>query len=205
MSNQKGRQFWNRFAERYAARAIKDVAAYEALIATTAAALKLHDHVLELGCGTGGAAIRLAPSVARLTATDFSEEMIRIAQEKPAPQNVTFGVVDAEHAFAHAPFDAVLAFNLLHLVADMPSLLRQIHTHLRPHGLLICKTWCFAELGLPFRLLFLALGAFGFFPPAIRLTKAQLRQSLKDAGFVIVDERILGKYPQNPYIIAQKP
>lgn len=204
MSTQKGRQFWNRFAERYAARAIKDVAAYDALITATAAVLKPEDHVLELGCGTGGTAIRLAPSVARLIATDFSEEMIRIACEKTAPQNVSFGVIAAENAFVHAPFDAVLAFNLLHLVADMPSLLRQIHAHLRPHGLLISKTWCFAELGLPFRFLFRALEVFGFFPPAIRLTKAQLRQNLMDAGFVIIDARILGTYPQNPYIIAQK-
>ena len=57
-------RFWNRFADRYAARPIKDVAAYEALLADVAARLKPEGKVLEIGCGTGGTAIRLAEGVA---------------------------------------------------------------------------------------------------------------------------------------------
>ena len=50
----KGARFWNRFADRYAARPIKDTAAYEALLADVAGRLRATDHVLEIGCGTGG-------------------------------------------------------------------------------------------------------------------------------------------------------
>lgn len=82
--------FWNRFADRYAARPIKDTAAYEALLADVAGRLHPTDRVLEIGCGTGGTAIRLAPVVAQFIATDFSAEMVRIANAKPAPDNLRF-------------------------------------------------------------------------------------------------------------------
>ncbi|MEL6287025.1 MAG: class I SAM-dependent methyltransferase, partial [Pseudomonadota bacterium] len=49
--------------------------------------------VLELGCGTGSTALLLAPSVAQITGTDISGEMVRIANGKAADQgaqSVTF-------------------------------------------------------------------------------------------------------------------
>jgi len=71
-------RFWNRIAARYAARPLKNVPAYEATLADVASRLKGTDIVLEIGCGTGGTAIRLAPGVAQWTATDFSAEMVKI-------------------------------------------------------------------------------------------------------------------------------
>ena len=44
---------WNRFADRYAARAIKDPAAYDAMLADGAGRLRPTDRVLEIGCGAG--------------------------------------------------------------------------------------------------------------------------------------------------------
>lgn len=58
-------RFWNRFAGRCAARPIKDVAACEALLENVAVRLKPDDRVPEVGCGTGGTAIRLAEGVAQ--------------------------------------------------------------------------------------------------------------------------------------------
>lgn len=205
MTETKGQAFWDRFADRYAARQIKDVAAYEALIADAASRLTPNDTVLELGCGTGGTAIRLAPCVARFIATDFSPQMIRIAKAKPAPDNLEFCVADAEASFSSGPFDAICAFNVLHLMDDPVRLLADIHSHLKPGGLLISKTWCFSDLSLKLRLLFRALGMVGLFPPAHRLTVAELRAVIGAAGLEIVEQRILGAYPQNPYIVARKP
>ena len=205
MTETKGQAFWDRFADRYAARQIKDVAAYEALIADAASRLTPNDAVLELGCGTGGTAIRLAPGVARFIATDFSPQMIRIAKARPAPDNLEFCVANAEASFSSGPFDAICAFNVLHLVGDPVRLLGDIHSHLKPGGLLISKTWCFSDLSLKLRLLFRALGMVGLFPPAHRLTVAELRAVIGAAGLEIVEQRILGAYPQNPYIVARKP
>lgn len=200
-----GARFWNRFADRYAARPIKDVAAYDALISDVAARLRSTDRVLEIGCGTGGTAIRLAPYVSQFTATDFSTEMVRIAKAKPAPDNLHFKISNAETALDGGPFDAICAFNVLHLVEDLPGLLGGIHAQLRPGGLLISKTWCFADLGRKLRLMFGVLRAFGLFPPSATLGVAHLRQAMLDAGFEIVDQRIFGARSQNPYIVARKP
>lgn len=200
-----GARFWNRFADRYAARPIKDVAAYEALISDVAGRLRNTDRVLEIGCGTGGTAIRLAPHVSQFTATDFSTEMIRIAAAKPAPDNLHFKTSNAETALDGGPFDAICAFNVLHLVDDLPRLLGGIHAQLRPGGLLISKTWCFADLGSKLRLLFGVLRVFGLFPPSATLGVAYLRQAILDAGFEIVDQRTFGARSQNPYIVARRP
>ncbi|EEW24129.1 class I SAM-dependent methyltransferase [Rhodobacter ferrooxidans] len=205
MTVDKNQKFWNRIADRYAARPIKDTAAYEALLADAASRLQPGDKVLEIGCGTGGTAIHLAPAVASFTATDFSAEMIRIAQAKPAPDNLRFVVRNAEHAFDGGPFDAILALNVLHLVNDLPGILAGIHANLRPGGLLISKTWCFADMGLKLRLLFRVLRTFGMFPAANSLRIPQLQQAIDDAGFEVVDQRCFGAHRQNPYIVARKP
>jgi cyclopropane fatty-acyl-phospholipid synthase-like methyltransferase len=175
------------------------------MLSETAARLSPSDHVLEIGCGTGGTAIRLAPGVARWTATDFSTEMVRIASSKPAPENLRFMVVDAAHAFDDGPYDAICAFNVLHLVEDLPGMLACIRDNLRPGGQLISKTWCFAEVSPWLRAAFRVLRASGMFPVASSLSVRQLRQAILDAGFEIVEQRVFGAYPQNPYIVACRP
>lgn len=198
-------RFWDRIAARYAARPIKDPAAHEAMLADAAGRLRLTDRVLEIGCGTGSTAIRLAPYVAEWTATDFSPAMLSIARAKPAPENLRFVLADARNAFDGGPFDAIAAFQVLHLVEDLTGALSNIHAHLKPGGLLIAKTWCFADMGFKLRSLFVVLRSLGLFPPVNALTKTALRQTVRDAGFAIVDERVFGGSPHGPYIVARKP
>jgi SAM-dependent methyltransferase len=205
MSHLKNQRFWNRIAARYAARPLKNIPAYEAMLADLASRLKGTDTVLEIGCGTGGTAIRLGPGVAQWVATDFSAEMVKIAKGKPSGENVRFVVSDTSDAFDGGPFDAICAFNVLHLVDDLPEMLNRIHAHLKPGGQLICKTWCFADMKLSMRTLFPVQRVLGLFPVAASLSAPRLRQAIRDAGFEIVDERILGDYAQNPYIVAIKP
>ena len=198
-------RFWDRIAERYAARPVKDEAAYEAMLADVAGRLRPSDRVLEIGCGTGSTAIRLAPHVSEWVAVDFSAEMLRIAGAKPVPANLSFVQSDARHAFDGGPWDAVCAFQVLHLVDDLPVTLAGIHAALKPGGLLIAKTWCLADMGLKLRGLFVVLRSLGLFPPARRLTKEDLRRSLREAGFEIVEERVFGENPHGPYIVARRP
>jgi ubiquinone/menaquinone biosynthesis C-methylase UbiE len=199
----RGQAFWNRFADRYAARPIKDVTAHEAMLADAAARLRPGDRVLEIGCGTGGVAIRLAAGVSRYVATDFSSEMIRIAQAKPAPPNLRFQMARADELPEGGPFDVICAFNVLHLVDDLPGLLRKVHAGLAPSGLLICKTWCLAGVDLRLRILFRVLRLLGLFPPARFLTKDDLHRSLAAADFLIEEERVFGTRAENPYIVAR--
>ena len=175
------------------------------MLADAAGRLRPTDRVLEIGCGTGSIAIRLAPHAGEWTATDFSPEMLRIARAKPAPENLRFVLADAASAFDGGPFDAICAFQVLHLVEDLPGVLSRIHANLKPGGLLMSKTWCFADMGFRLRGLFLVLRTFGLFPPANALTKTALREAIRDAGFDIVDERVYGANPHGPYLVARNP
>ena len=142
--------FWNRIARKYAESPIEDCAGYERTLARVTAMLRPHDHVLEVGCGTGTTALRLAPLVQSYHATDLAPEMIAIAMEKQAREAIeglTLGVATAADAPPHAQgYDAVLAFNVLHLVENLDETLQQIYALLRPGGRLIAKTALVAEL-----------------------------------------------------------
>ena len=148
--------FWDRVARKYARDPIKDMAGYTRTLESTRQRLRETDTVLELGCGTGTTALSLAPAVARLVGTDVSGEMIAIAREKAGAQgcgNAEFEVAPADRALgADGAFDAVLAFNVLHLIADRPAALRQAVRALKPGGLFISKTPCLSEMNPLLRL-----------------------------------------------------
>lgn len=197
--------FWDRVADRYAARPIKDVAAYEAMLADVASRLKPSDRVLEIGCGTGGTAIRLAPGVAQWKAIDASAEMIRIARAKPAPSHVTFETADADHSFGGEPYDAVCAFLILHLVPEMRATLAALHRHLKPGGLLICKTYCLGDMNVALRRIVIpALQAFGWIPPLTALKAKELRRAIAEAGFEIEAARTFGRARHAHYLVARR-
>ena len=188
--------FWDRIADRYAARSLGDEAAYAATLERARAHLRPADTALEIGCGTGRTAIALAPSVASYHATDLAPRMIEIARSRPegaAAANLSFSVAEATEA-PEAPgavYDAVLAFNLLHLLDDLPAGLREIAAHLRPGGRLISKTPCLRDLSLPVRLpvgLLVRPMRLAGLAPALRFLGArELERSIAEAGFRIVE------------------
>jgi len=75
--------FWDGIAKHYAASPIKDIASYEFTLQRTRSYLRPQDKVLEIGAGTGSTALLLASSVAHITATDLSAEMIKLARPRP--------------------------------------------------------------------------------------------------------------------------
>ena len=52
--------------------------------------------------------------------------MLRIACAKPAPANLRFVLAEAGNAFDGGPFDAICAFQVLHLVEDLAGALSGI-------------------------------------------------------------------------------
>jgi ubiquinone/menaquinone biosynthesis C-methylase UbiE len=138
MSTATDARFWDRTSRKYATAAIADQAGYERTLDRTRALLGPDDRVLELGCGTGTTALRIAGDVQNYLATDISAEMIAIAEEKRPAGPVRSPVFRTATAEALAPengqFDAVLGFNYLHLVRDLPDTLRRIHAlYQRPY------------------------------------------------------------------------
>lgn len=199
--------FWDRIAQKYAKRPIADLTAYEAKLADLAERLKPSDHVLEIGCGTGGTALRLAGGVASYTATDISARMIDIAKSKSvedASCRPLFLQADAKATLEDATFDVVCAFSLLHLVDDIEGVIGAVRSQLKPGGLFISKTVCLKAAPFPVRLFVRALTAIGYAPFVASLGHNDLVEQLRSAGFEIEDIRFFGKNRLNPYIVARK-
>ncbi len=203
--------FWDRIARRYAADPIKDPTGYERTVERTRQLLGANAVVLELGCGTGTTALKLAPSVSGILATDVSAEMIAIAREKAAVEgsgNVSFEVADASTATeGEARFDAVLAFNLLHLVSHRAGVLAQAFRLLKPGGLFISKTPCLLEMNPFVRIAVPIAQWIGKAPGVSFFDAATLEVEIANAGFRFVERARHGAARKDPriFLVARKP
>jgi len=108
------------------------------------AAPKAGTIALDLGCGTGTVAMKLAAAGARVHAIDISEEMLRItaARAGRAGFDVQVEYGRAEHIPAlDADFDIVTASLSLMFVADKASAAEQIARVLKPGGRFVASVW----------------------------------------------------------------
>lgn len=196
-------KFWDGVAAKYANMAIRNPEQYHLSLERTRSYLRPEDRVLELGCGTGSTALLLAPDVALYTGSDVSPKMMEIANGKLADtdqSNLDFVVADADSDALGTSYDAVLAFNLLHLVDDLPTTLHHIHDMTRDGGLLINKTPCLGSKKWLFGPIIWVMKLFGKAPDAQFFTPAQLEQAIIDAEFEIVEAADYG----SRYVVARK-
>jgi len=204
----KTESFWDRAAAKYARSPIKDMEAYEKTLARVRANLKADDHVLEVGCGTGSTALLLADAVREITASDVSSAMIEIAKGKAADQkiaNVTFvHATPFDDALGATAYDAVLAFNLLHLLEDLPAAIRRLRDLVGPGGLFISKTPCLSEKKGFLRPVISLMRLFGAASYVNFFSIKTLEEEIAKAGFDIVET---GDYPPSApsrFIVARK-
>ncbi len=200
--------FWNAIAEKYSRDRIADMDSYEATLARVRAHLKPGDRVLELGCGTGSTALRLADAVTHYTGTDIASEMIRIARGKAGGiGNLTFetGVAEDDALAAPASLDAVLSFNHLHLVEDPRATIRAGAAMLKPGGLFMSKTVCM-QSSLKMRMLKPLIGvmkALGKAPGTVRFfTTEQYDAMFREAGFELIETGFYA-FPRR-FVVARK-
>jgi ubiquinone/menaquinone biosynthesis C-methylase UbiE len=211
MSIANDARFWDRTSRKYAKAAIADLAGYERTLDRTRALLGPDKRVLELGCGTGTTALRLAGDVRGYLATDISAAMISIAEQKRAADPVPALAFRATTAAALAQeatrFDAVLGFNYLHLVRDIPGTLRSIHALLAPGSLFISKTPCLGNMNPIIRLVLLpTMRAVGMAPYVSVFAAADLDREIRAAGFDILatEDHSTKGTGARPYIVALK-
>jgi ubiquinone/menaquinone biosynthesis C-methylase UbiE len=203
-------RFWDRIARKYAADPIKDMAGYERTLERTKELLSPSATVLEMGCGTGTTALRLAAAVNRIAATDVSSEMIAIAREKAvaaACRNTEFHVASAENApGADGTYDAVLALNVLHLMAERSATLAHVHRLLKPGGLFISKTPCLSEMNPLIRLAVPVARLIGKAPTVSFFSASALEAEIAHAGFKILEKARHGSGRKDPriFIVASK-
>ncbi|WP_299811798.1 bifunctional 2-polyprenyl-6-hydroxyphenol methylase/3-demethylubiquinol 3-O-methyltransferase UbiG [uncultured Roseibium sp.] len=212
----KNAKFWTRLSRKYAAHPIKDEAAYEKTLARTLEHLGPDDAVLELGCGTGTTAMRLAGDVKSYLATDFAGGMIEIAEERLAEQRqqgtahegLGFLVADAFDeqvmpAGGKPGYDAVLAYNFFHLVDEPDDLLARVHALLKPGGLYISKTVCLKDRAWLFAPLIAIMQLIGKAPYVNMLSIRSLEETIRKSGFEIIET---GNYPEprSRFVVARK-
>jgi ubiquinone/menaquinone biosynthesis C-methylase UbiE len=118
--------------------------------------------------------------------------MITIANERKAAAactNAKFMVTDGRSA--HWPdhqFDAVLAFNLLHLIKDRPILFQFVGRVLKPGGLFITKTPCLSEMNTVIRFAIPLMQLIGKAPYLSFFTAEDLASELAASRFLIFEE-----------------
>jgi ubiquinone/menaquinone biosynthesis C-methylase UbiE len=94
--------------------------------------------VLEIACGTGYWAERIAETATSIYATDINESVIEIAKQRQKP-NITFAVADMFNFTPAEKFDGVFAgFIWSHiLLQDLDKFLEKIKSFLYSNGTLV--------------------------------------------------------------------
>lgn len=208
----KSAKFWDKAAVKYAKDSIKDVESYEFGLERVRAQLTPEMTALEIGCGTGMTAQKLAPHVDSYLATDISAGMIAQGEIRQKAQPVAGlgfqALPDGLAPLSDGSYDAVLAFNLLHLVPDLDAELAQIHRVLKPGGLFISKTICqplkFAPM---FKFQMLMAQGYMMLNPGLTVnigTVAALDRAVQRAGFEIVETGNFPAHPPRRFIVGRK-
>ena len=101
--------------------------------------------VLDLGCGTGYGTAMLAGKCTAICGVDISSEAIDYARSRYSKQGVHFETIDKIEGgsrlhFRDGSFDAVISFQVIEHVADVPSYLAEVVRLLKPGGRFICAT-----------------------------------------------------------------
>lgn len=199
-------KFWDKIAAKYAKSPIKNMDAYNQTLDRTRTHLSDKDTALEIGCGTGSTAVLLAGSVKHLIANDLSPNMLSIAETKANDQkltNLSFLQGDVfNDALKPGSFDVILAFNLLHLVEDLPSVMQRLHTLLAPGGRFISKTPCIGEQTRLWKIPLSVLTTFGVVPFVNCLTFDELETVMKSSGFRIAEADCFKGSKINRFMVA---
>lgn len=98
--------------------------------------------VLDLGCGTGRHALRLAHEGASVTGVDFSEGMLAEAQRKPGAERIDFRVHDLHQPlpFSDEQFDLVVSGLVLEHLNSPEKFFAEVFRVLKPGGTAVVST-----------------------------------------------------------------
>lgn len=105
-----------------------------------AARISAGERVLDIGCGTGIAALAAAGRGAEVTGVDVNAGMLAVARRK-APDMTWIEAPAEELPFADGTFDVVLCQFALMFFADRTCALREMQRVTRPGGRIAIATW----------------------------------------------------------------
>jgi 2-polyprenyl-3-methyl-5-hydroxy-6-metoxy-1,4-benzoquinol methylase len=208
----RAEKFWDRLARTWDKPTEASDQTDTKVIAKTRPYLRPTDTLLDFGCATGSVALKLAGAVKAIHGIDISSRMIAAASEAAearAVANVSFAKATIfADSLERGSFDAVLAFNVFHLLDDAPLALRRIDELLKPGGLLISVTPCLGEKGTvsvrSMMLLARLASGLGVIPYVWRCTIGGLQESMAAAGLVVVDTEELVHSTSEYFVVARK-
>lgn len=149
--NDEGREIWNHKAEFWDSLHGDDGNRFHRILISPAVErllmLQTGERVLDIACGNGAMARRLAVLGGVVTAVDFSEALIEKARLRSQPSGtpITYGVADATDeaslvAYGEGTFDAVVCTMALMDMPVITPLYQSARRLLRPGGRLVIAT-----------------------------------------------------------------
>ena len=136
--------FWDRIAHFYDLfENVYNGKVYKGLGKAVAKEIEPTDSVLECACGTGAISKAIAAKCQSLIATDYSLKMLKKAKRKLIKlDNVEFAWADITNLeYDDCSFDKVVAGNVIHLLDDPFSALKELERVCRVGGQLIIPTY----------------------------------------------------------------
>ena len=175
--------------------------------------LKQNHIVLDYGCGTGTKSCELSGLVKEIHAMDISSEMIGIAKNKAATdniQNINFQQTNIfDNQYHKGSFDVVLAFNMLHTIENPKKVIKRIYELLKNGGLFISATPCLnsrKSLVVTMQIyLVRILSKLGVIPISIRRYQStQIDELIQNENFQQVESEVLYKGASSYFVVVRK-
>lgn len=209
----KAKEFWDKASKNYDKSEERFEYIHDKTRESTKNHLKINDIVLDYGCGTGTASCELSNLVKEVHALDISSEMIEIAKNKAAENNVEN--VDFEQStifdnrYKKESFDVILAFNMLHTVNSPQNVISRIHDLLKNDGVFITATPCLKDrksLLVSMQMLLVSiLSRVGIIPISIRrYRRSDVDKLLENGGFQKLKTEEVYEGASSYFVVAKK-
>jgi ubiquinone biosynthesis O-methyltransferase len=209
----KSKEFWDRASKNYDKTEERFEYIHSKSRENTKKYLNGSNIVLDYGCGTGTTSCEIANLVKEIHAIDISSKMIEIAKRKVVAskvENINFSQTDIfDKRYKKESFDVILAFNMLHTVADPQVVLQKIYELLKPEGLFISVTPCLRDkmaflVNIQIQLVRI-LCKIGVIPiPIRRLKSSELDDLVVNGGFQTIENEKLYKGASSYFVVAKK-
>jgi 2-polyprenyl-3-methyl-5-hydroxy-6-metoxy-1,4-benzoquinol methylase len=194
----KDEKFWDRIASKFDKIEANDIA-YKIFIEKSRSYLKADDAVMDFGCGTGLICNEIAENVSFIHAIDISTKMIDICKNKASERKIKN--IDFERTtifdgkLKASSFDAIIAFNIFHLLEEPQKYFQRINQILKPGGLIISSTPCMCE-ALLLNSVLKVFSFIGLTPKLNSFTSSDIEHMLLNESFKTVEfNRIKPKSP----------
>lgn len=168
--------------------------------------LKPEDEVLDYGCGSGQSSLMLSEDVKTVLGLDYASEMIACCKPKVKQgEGLKFICGDIHtKALKKNHFDAIVAFNILHLVDDLEGTLDAMARLVKAEGTILAYTPLVRENRNLVCLIIRLLSKLGLVVPVRALSHRKLKEKFEARGFILVKDHLSKDKVANSFMVLSK-